>query len=375
MRTLVVKVGSAVVAPGGVLSTDAVARLASDLAGARAAGVRTVLVSSGAVACGLSGLGLDRMPARLSDRQAAAAVGQPLLMRAWAEALEPLGVRTAQALLVADDIDFRARFVNAHRTLHTLLDRGVLPIINENDTVSFDEIRLGDNDRLSALAAGLVGADLLVMLSSADGVRTGGGRGEIIPEITDIAAARVHAGGAVSDVGTGGMITKLDAAQTAREMGTPVVIASGAEPGVLGRILNGEPVGTRFPAPAEGSLDTSGRKRWIAHSIRTRGTVTVDDGAARAIAQRGASLLPKGITAVEASDPGGFPIGAAVEVRTGAGERLARGLVSYGSGEIARIMGRRSDEIGSVLGYTYCDEVIHRDDLIVVNDRGGKGER
>lgn len=363
---VVVKIGSAVVAPGGRLSPGAIARLARDIASARAMGVKVVLVSSGAVACGLEGMGYDRMPARISDRQAAAAVGQPLLMRAWTEALGALALGAAQVLLTADDIDFRARFVNAHRTLTTLLERGIVPIINENDSVSFDEIKLGDNDRLSALVAGLVGAELLVMLSAADGLREAGGRGPVIPVVHDIDAARAHISGERTSTGVGGMATKLDAAETARAMGAASVIAPGAEAGVLARVLAGESVGTRLPAPIGAPGGATRRKRWIAHSLRLRGSIVVDDGAARAIRERGASLLPRGVVAVRTNHPAGFGIGAAVEILGSDGRAVARGLVSYRADEIDRIKGRRSDEIAQILGYTYCEEIIHRDDLIVL---------
>ncbi len=362
-RLAVVKVGSAVVAPGGVLDGSVIDRLAGEIASARAGGTSVVLVSSGAVACGLEGMGLRRMPAKISDRQAAAAVGQPLLMRAWSEALAARGVRAAQVLLTAEDVDFRARFLNAHRTLGTLLGRGVVPIINENDSVSFDEIKLGDNDRLAALAAGLVGADLLVMLSNVDGLRACGGTGALVREVDDIDAARAHVSGVRSSTGTGGMATKLDAAETAGRMGVPSVIAPGCAEGVLRAVFSGAPVGTRFAV--SGGRGATRRKRWIAHSIRTRGVLTVDGGAARALRERGASLLPGGIVGVDSAEPGGFGIGSAVDVRTRAGETIARGLVSYRADEIVRIMGKRSEEIEGILGYTYCDEVIHRDDLIL----------
>jgi glutamate 5-kinase len=367
-RTCVIKIGSAVLAPGGHLSDATLARLAGEIAAARSGGTRIVLVSSGAVACGLAGLGMGRMPARISDRQAAAAVGQPLLMRAWTDALAGHGVTAAQVLLTAEDIDFRARFVNAHRTLETLLGAGVVPIINENDSVSFDEIKLGDNDRLSALASGLVGADLLLMLSVADGLREDGGAGPLIAEIADIADAARHVGDARSETGVGGMATKLDAARTASEMGADVVIAGGADAGAIARAFAGDAVGTRLRARDSGEGRVSRRKRWIAHSIRSRGSVTVDEGARRALVERGASLLPTGIVAVDSDDPAGFGIGAAVDVRTDSGV-FARGLVAYRSDEIARIAGRPSDAIEGALGYTYCDEVIHRDDLILTENR------
>lgn len=366
-ETLVVKIGSAIVAPGGRLDPDVVTRIADDIRRARSMGWRVIVVSSGAVACGLAPLGLTRMPDRISDRQAAAAAGQPSLMRAWSRALEGCGLHAAQVLLTADDVDFRSRFVNARRTLETLLDRGLVPIVNENDSVSFDEIQLGDNDRLSALTAGLADASMLIILSAAPGLCVGGAGGRVLPVVEDITAAREHVSGDRTSTGVGGMATKLDAAEIARSMGVETVIAPGDEPSALVRILRGESIGTRFPAADEGLAvgALSGRKRWLAHAIRPRGAVVVDDGARRAVVERGASLLPGGVLLVEAFDPTGFGIGSAVEVRDGNGRVFARGLVSYRSDEIARIAGKRSAEIAAVLGYTLCDEVIHRDNLIV----------
>lgn len=373
-RRVVVKIGSAVIAPGGRLDAATVRRLAEEVVALRATGARVAVVSSGAVACGLAALGLTRMPERLSDRQAAAAVGQPALMRSWVEAFEAFGVHAAQVLLTADDIDFRARFVNAHRTMSALLEAGVVPVVNENDSVSFEEIKLGDNDRLSALVAGLIGAELLVILSKAPGLCVGGAGGAVIPVVEDVGAAAVHVSKEKSATGVGGMATKLDSATIAKSMGVETVIAPGNEPGAMVRAARGERVGTRFPAGAGGTGGGGGggagaRKRWIAHSIRPKGLLVVDEGAKRAVVERGASVLPKGVVGVSWMGVEGFGIGAGVEVRTPGGSVFARGLVSYRSDEIERIKGKGSAEIAGVLGYSYCDEVIHRDDLIVT-ERG-----
>ena len=357
---LVVKVGSAVVAPGGRVDRVAMERVAEELALLVRWGVRAVLVSSGAVASGFRTLGLSGMPRMIRQKQAAAAIGQPALMRAYSELLGEHGVFAAQVLLTTDDFGHRERFLNARHTIETLLDAGVLPIINENDSVAFDEIKLGDNDRLSALVASAIDADLLVLLSVAPGL-VDPATGEVVPVVTDIGAARgLVDARSRSGVGTGGMATKLDAAAIVNEHGIPAVLTRGptdAVPDPIGRVLRGGHTGTRFEAAAPAGVPA--RKSWIAHATASRGVIVVDDGAARALIERGASLLPGGIVRVD----GRFEAGAAVDISNRDGRRIARGLVSYGSGEIERIKGARSDAIAGILGYSYADEVVHRDDL------------
>ncbi len=365
---VVVKIGSAILAPGGRLDVSRLEAMAAEIAGLRAAGVGVCVVSSGAVACGLGPLGWGAMPARIADRQVAAAVGQPVLMRAWSAALEARGLHAAQVLLTADDADRRERFINARRTLETLIERGVVPIVNENDSVAYDEIKLGDNDRLSALAAHLAGADLLIMLSQARGLCEGGPGGRVIPVVEDLAEARRHATDERSATGVGGMATKLDAAGAALALGIEVVLASGEEVAggdgsVLRRVCAGEAIGTRF-VRAGGVDRVAARKHWIGHGTTVRGAVIVDEGAKRALVERGASLLPKGIARVECKARG-FGVGETVEIRVEGGAAFARGIVSYSSAEIDRIRGRAASEIGGVLGYTTCDEVVHRDNLYV----------
>jgi len=363
LSRIVLKVGSGVVAPGGRLDESAVARVAGAITSARSRGCRVVLVSSGAVAAGFRELGLDAMPHVIREKQAAAAVGQPRLLTAYADALKPAGIVPAQVLLTADDFDHRERFLNARHTIETLLNRGLLPIINENDSVAFEEIRLGDNDRLSALVASALGVDLLVLLSVAPGLLDLAS-GELIPEVAEIDTARANIDGSSSDTGTGGMSTKLDAAAIAIEHAVPVVIAPGlGSDDPLAPILDGAAVGTRFPVPPE-KRGLGARKSWIGFSTQTRGAIIVDDGAARALRERGASLLPKGVTAVE----GRFDIGAPVEIRTAGGDAVARGLTTYASHELERLVGRRSDEIESTLGYAYAPEAVHRDDMHVLGD-------
>ncbi len=362
---IVVKVGSGVVAPGGRLDLDAVGGIAREIAAARDRGCLVVLVSSGAVAAGFRDLGLGAMPASIREKQAAAAVGQPRLLAAYADALRAHTLVPAQVLLTADDFDNRQRFLNARHTIETLLGHALVPIINENDSVAFDEIRLGDNDRLSALVASAIGADLLVLLSVAPGVidKT---TGKVIAEFTDTDAARAHIDVSKSDTGVGGMATKLDAADIALEHAVPVVIAPGRPEGgadPLAPILDGEAVGTRFPVPVD-KRGPGARKSWIAFSTQTRGAIIIDDGAARALRDKGASLLPKGIVSVE----GRFDVGAPVEIRTNDGALVARGLTTYASHELERVKGSRSDEIEGVLGYAYAPEVVHRDDMHVPGD-------
>jgi glutamate 5-kinase len=361
-RLAVIKIGSAVLAPDGELDRSRVARLASDVAGAVDTGTRVVIVTSGAVASGFRALGLTAKPRTIVEKQAAAAVGQPRLMAAWSDALATHAKASAQVLLTADDFDDRRRTLNARRTLEELLARGVVPIINENDSVSFDEIKLGDNDRLSALVVGLVRADALVILSSAGGVYEGGDASRVIPRLDDPLEALRHVQRETTSVGTGGMGTKLQAAAMASEAGAWVVIAPGAGAGVLARALKGEGVGTFIPASKR---VRESRKRWIGHASRSRGTIVVDDGAKRALIERGASLLPKGVVAVG----GAFPSEATVEVAGADGVPFARGLVAYDAGEVRAIMGRKSEEIEGVLGYCYREEVIHRNDLVLL--RGG----
>lgn len=362
-----IKVGSAVLAPGGELSAASVRRLCSQVSELVSNRVQIVIVSSGAVASGFRALGLDAPPKTIRLKQAAAAIGQQRLMARYAAGLEKSRISVAQVLLTAEDFEQRSRFLNARHTLETLLERGIVPIINENDSVSFDEIKLGDNDRLSALAAAMLRADLLVMLSSAPGVLGADARNEntnVIPSFDRVEDARRHVRADKSAVGTGGMTTKLDAAAVVTRVGIPAIIAPGSLVRAVPRILAGELIGTFFQ-PQSGSTD--GRRRWIGLAAKAKGRVVIDAGAAKALCSRGASLLPSGITSVE----GAFEQGEVVEVRDDAGKPLAKGLSAYSSAEIERIRGKKASEIVKVLGYSHCDEVIHRDDLLLAEKGAG----
>ncbi len=366
VRRLVVKVGSQVLAPRGEIDDATVAALCGQLLAARRRGLDVVLVTSGAVAAGRGQLGLKERPRSIPVKQAAAAAGQPALLRAYATHLAPAGQQIAQILLTSEDVADRRRFTNARNTISTLLQLGVLPVVNENDTVAVDEIKLGDNDRLSALVTNLIEAQLLVLLTDVDGFYSADPRSNAGAEryefLAELGPAHLRGAGPTrSEVGLGGMVTKLEAARQAALSGASTVIARGTEPRVLERVLDGEPVGTWIAAGrAIGS-----RKHWIAYSSEPAGVVVVDDGARRALAEHGKSLLPSGIVEVR----GDFGRGDSVRVLGVDGVEIGRGLVSYSAADLRRIAGRKTAEIEAILGYKYYDEAVRRDDFVL--DRGG----
>ena len=361
-RRIVVKIGTGVLTDSrGRFDAVHFARLTADLADA-ARGRELVIVSSGAIALGVERLGLASRPRDIPGKQAAAAVGQSQLMHRYEGALEPAGFKTAQILLTHDDLANRKRYLNARRALERLLEQKVVPIINENDTVSVDELKFGDNDTLAGLVTGLLGAELLVMLSDVDGLYTADPRSDpsakkldeiarVTPEIEKLA------GGSVSGVGTGGMITKVKAAKRAGQSGARTIIGPGKMVGALAKILAGEPVGTLF-LPEQTRL--SSRKRWMAHALKPKGELRVDDGARRALTEQKRSLLPSGVKEVV----GSFKLGDPVDICSLTGAPFARGLAGYSADEIRRIQGRKTTEIEAVLGYKFLDEVVHRDDLV-----------
>src|SRR6184192_2870950 len=365
-RRPVIKIGSAVLAGAGgkagppTLDRQKFAGLCDDLA-AIARGRNPVVVSSGAVALGVERLQFRQRPQEMALKQAAAAVGQSRLMRLYDDELERRGLQCAQVLLTHGDIADRGRYLNARRALGELLARNVVPVINENDTVSVEEIKFGDNDALAAMVVDLVEADLLVILTDAGGVYTADPRREAgakrIPEIERVTAAvEALAGGGSSDLGTGGMITKLRAARRASESGVPSAIVPG-EPGVLPRLFEGADVGTVVLAQGERRRL---RQRWML-DLKARGELRVDDGAREALLARKKSLLPSGVREVRGSFLSGDPI----EIASLDGRPFARGLAVYGADEVRRIQGLRSAEIESKLGYRLLDCVVHRDDLVV----------
>ena len=362
---VVVKVGSSslTTAAGGI-DPDRVRALVDTLAKLRARGAEVVLVSSGAIAAGLAPLGLVRRPRDLATQQAAASVGQGLLVHRYTEEFARHGQTVGQVLLTLDDVTRRSHYRNAYRTLAKLLEMGTLPIVNENDTVATSEIRFGDNDRLAALVAHLVHADLLLLLSDVDGLYDGpprDPRSTLLSEVAsedDLDSVTIGKPGSAG-LGTGGMQTKVESARIATGAGIPVVLTSADQ---AGPALAGEPVGTMFHA--------TGRRRptrllWLAHATEPKGSLVLDDGAVRALVERPASLLPAGITGVT----GTFAAGDPVDLVDEEGHLVARGLVNYDSDELPGLAGRSTRDLARELGSSYEREVVHRDDLIVLRRR------
>jgi len=362
---IVVKVGSTLVTnEGRGLDTAAIARWAAQIAQLRALGKRCVLVSSGAIAEGMQRLGWTKRPSAIHEQQAAAAVGQMGLVQAYESCFREHGLATAQVLLTHADMADRERYLNARSTLRTLLDLGVIPVINENDTVVTDEIRLGDNDTLGALVTNLVEADALVILTDQAGLYDADPRrnpeAKLIRE-AKAGEARIEemAGGAGSELGKGGMITKVLAAKRAARSGAHTVIASGREPDVLVRLARGESLGTLLSAE---TMPLAARKQWLADHLNLGGRLTLDAGAVNALESGGKSLLPIGVREVS----GAFERGAVVACVDPSGREVARGLANYSAIETRQIMGRPSGEIESILGYVDAPELIHRDNLVLL---------
>lgn len=361
---LVVKVGSSsLTRPDGGLDHERVTALVEALAAHRRGGIEILLVSSGAIAAGLEPLGLTRRPRDLATAQAAASVGQGLLMARYTEAFARHGTTVGQVLLTAEDVIRRTHYANARRTLDRLLGLGVVPVVNENDTVATDEIRFGDNDRLAALVAHLVQADALLLLTDVDALydgppsRPGARRLPVVRTSSDLEGVRLGSSG--TSVGTGGMTSKVEAAAIATTAGIPTWLTS-AE--LVGAVLAGEDVGTWF-APT-GSRRAS-RLLWLAHATRPRGRVLLDPGAVRAVVERRLSLLPAGVTAVE----GDFSAGDPVDLCDEKGHAVARGLVNYAAAELPGLLGRSTRDLARELGPAYEREVVHRDDLVLLRDQ------
>jgi glutamate 5-kinase len=362
-RRIVVKVGSSslTTAAGGIdeQRVDALVDVLGVLAGQ---GREVILVSSGAIAAGLAPLKLRRRPRDLATQQAAASVGQGLLIGRYAAGFARHGLTVGQVLLTVDDVTRRAHYRNAYRTLRKLLDLGALPIVNENDTVATEEIRFGDNDRLAALVAALIQADLLVLLSDVDALYTGKPSDAAATKISVVANAGDLAGVSIGSagkagIGTGGMVTKVEAARIATGFGIPVVLTSAP---LAGPALDGDEVGTFFHAAA--SRPTA-RLFWLAHATAPRGRLHLDPGAVAAVVARRKSLLPAGITAVDGSFVSGDPVDL---VDAGSGAPVARGLVNYDAVELPALLGRSTPELAAALGPGYEREVVHRDDLVLL---------
>jgi len=364
-RTIIVKVGSNVLArDDDQLDEECIRQLSEQIGRLKASGRQVILVTSGAVAAGLSVLGLTGRPESLSQLQAAAAAGQPRLMTAWGERLAEAGHPVAQILLTVNDFRNRQRYLNVRNTIRTLLDLGVVPVVNENDTVSVDEITVGDNDHLAAMVATLVSDPLLVLLSSVDGLLDGPPHNlgtRVIPLVEqpseDLQTLVVDE---MSSRGTGGMQSKLRAITAASAMGECVILANGRTPGVLDQIADAQVTGTLFLASG-GTVPAW--KKWIAYTAQPAGTLIVDKGAERAVRNNGRSLLAVGIRQVE----GDFEQGASVALADESGTYIGRGLVNYSADDIRSIAGVRTDRIPELLGHVPYGEVIHRDNLVLLN--------
>jgi len=365
MKRLVIKIGSNIIASAHEgLDTAVIDRIAGDVSTIASEDRDVVIVSSGAIAAGMKKLGLKSKPSDIRFKQAAAAVGQSSLMWAYERAFAQFGKKVAQVLLTREDFADRKKYLNAKNTLMTLLSFGIIPVINENDTVTTDEIRFGDNDNLASLVAISVEADHLFILSDVDGLHEDDPRNNphaklissvdaITPEIEQLAGATGSA------VGTGGMLSKVKAAKRATAHGIAVNIMNGKKPGLLISAVKGQHYGTFF-RPCQDRL--SQKKGWIAYSSRSKGSITLDDGAVKAIGEGGKSLLASGIIGVE----GNFEVGDSVYCITAKGRRIAKGLTNYSADDLRKIQGRKTADIEAVLGFKYADEAIHRDNLVII---------
>lgn len=365
-RRVIIKLGSAVLTRDKGLDRVNIHQISDQIAALVAMGITCIVVSSGAVAAGRKRLGMKTRPQTIPQKQAAAAVGQSRLMREWEEGLGKHDHNVAQVLLTAEDLADRGRYLNARHTLDTLLDWGVIPIINENDTVATDEIKFGDNDQLAALLAGLVQADLVILLTDTDGLYNKNPHlhddAERLPLVESVDASLFElVGQSTSDVGTGGMRSKLMAAQTSTKSGIPLLIGPGRQRDVLLRLLHGESWGTLFQPHHK---PYASKKMWLAHLSKPQGALVLDEGASNALQAKGSSLLPIGVVEVE----GEFRAGDGVTCKTINGIPLGVGLSNYSASELRKIVGQRSDAIASILGYKHSDEVIHRDHFVLTTE-------
>ncbi len=366
-RRIVVKIGSSSLTENGNIRDEIFTDLARQISALKSAGREVILVSSGAVAAGSRALGWENAGNSVREKQAAAAVGQIHLMESYRREFEKFDTSIAQVLVTRTGLDDRERFINARHTLLHLLELGVVPVVNENDAVSPEEIRFGDNDNLSATVLNLVSADLLIILTDVDGLHVAkpeeGQSKPALIEIVDAIDEGVEAacGGSISTFGSGGMVTKLEAARSARHSGAATVLCSSHEPDVLLRVASeGENLGTLFLAGTK----LKSRKHWLAFTTHPRGTLTLDDGAVKALLSNGNSLLPPGISKVQ----GEFGVGDTVSCVDIKGSEIARGLIGYDAAAARLLVGASTQEIEQRLGYSTGDEIIHRDDLVLTRD-------
>jgi len=365
-KRLVVKVGSNVLTEDHGLNLKAIRSISRQICRLIDSGLEVILISSGAMASGVKKIGLDKRPDEIPKRQAIAAVGQAGLIMEYERAFARYHKKVAQILLTGDDLNNRRRYLNARNTLCMLLSWQVVPIINENDTVMIEEIQFGDNDNLAAMITLLLDADILVNLTDIDGLYTKNPRkypdAELIPLVSTIRENIVKVAGDIpGPLGTGGMLSKINAARKVTASGIPMVIANGGKPDILIKLFSGKEIGTFFVSKKK---KLKSRKCWIAFTLKPKGAIRIDDGAALAILNRGKSLLPSGIVHVE----GEFNVGAPVEFKNGDNETLGTGLVNYSSADIRKIMGFKSSQIKKILGHKPYDDVIHRDNLAITSE-------
>ena len=365
-KRLVVKVGSNVLTEDHGLNLKAIRSISRQICRLIDSGLEVILISSGAMASGVKKVGLDKRPDEIPKRQAVAAVGQAGLIMEYEKAFARYHKKVAQILLTGDDLNNRRRYLNARNTLCMLLSWQVVPIINENDTVMIEEIQFGDNDNLAAMITLLMDADILVNLTDIDGLYTKNPRkypdAELIPLVSTIRENIVKVAGDIpGPLGTGGMLSKINAARKVTASGIPMVIANGGKPDILIKLFSGKEIGTFFVSKKK---KLKSRKCWIAFTLKPKGAIRIDDGAALAILNRGKSLLPSGIVHVE----GEFNVGAPVEFKNGNNETLGTGLVNYSSADIRKIMGFKSSQIKKILGHKPYDDVIHRDNLAITSE-------
>ena len=365
LQRIVVKLGSSVLTSGTQrLNRQRMLELSQQIAALHRAGREMIIVSSGAQMAGREKLDFPDLGKSLPAKQMLSAVGQSHLMRVWQDLFDIFAITVAQVLLTRDDLTRRKRYLNARDTMRTLIERQIIPIVNENDTIATDEIRVGDNDNLSALVASLVDADMLIILTDQPGIFTDDPRknpdAALIHNIERISAAHfASAGGAGSDIGTGGMVTKIQAAQIASRSGIRTVIANGSEDQVLPRLLSGERIGTTIEA---GATRADSRKRWLL-TDRPQGSLHVDGGACRALLRGAASLLPVGVLSVE----GEFDRGATLAVLSPDGKTIAHGMSNYSSHDLRQILGRNSRDISEILGYSFGDAALHRNNMVMLD--------
>jgi len=365
VKRIVIKVGSGVLTSAGGLNMTVIDDLTTEICTLKNEGFEVLLVSSGAIASGLKKIGMSKRPQSVSQQQAMAAVGQSSLIMAYEDAFERHGHKVAQILLTRDDLTHRRRYLNARNTLFTLLSWNIVPIINENDTVVVDEIKFGDNDNLSAMVTNLTESQLLINLTDIDGLFDKDPRNHDDAKLIDVVEKTDrkimrYANSIPGFLGTGGMASKIKAARKVALRGVPVIIANGLKPGILDLIFSGKEEGTLF-LPGETTLCS--RKHWIAFTKSPKGEIVIDRGAEKAILKKGKSLLPSGMIEVR----GRFSLGNSVLLLNEAGDQIAVGMVNYHSGDIRKIIGAKSAEIESRLGFKHDDEVIHRDNLVLAD--------